>query len=234
MVENIQKIFEKMMVQVAEFQRKLGITIPDNPDAISQSRMVFRVGHMAEELGEIIDAYGQEQDEQVIDGLVDLAYIAIGTILEHGIDPGEAFSLVHDANMRKERGMTKRGEAVDAVKPEGWMPPDHGPLLERAKILGQVSEVFVDLTEMRIAKGANYNRGTVKRADHFPLGYASYFQMVWIKTIRLRSLVESMSEMGPTDEEYEKTIKLIDRELSDLINYACFWLESIRGLDVEK
>lgn len=223
------QVFEQMMTQVDKFHEKF--EIPDNDGELPRDRMAFRLKFCMEEIKEIMDAYDDNQPAMVIDGFVDLIYVAIGAILEHGIDPTQAFDLVHDANMRKQRGMTKRGHAIDVTKPEGWVPPDHGPMLERVHILRQISEVFVDLTKLRIRKGANYNRGTVKRSEHFPLGHQSYFQMVWVKSIRIRSLVESLA-INPADED--NTVKLIDRELNDLMNYACFWAESIRGLDVER
>lgn len=223
-------MLKDMAEKVDEFQREL-IELPYHVGLLPEQRMRFRAGHLQEELDEINDAYKGLNADGVVDGLIDLIYIAIGAILEMGVPADESFGLVHSANMAKERGVTKRGEAFDAVKPKGWQPPDHQPLIDRMKMLAQVSPVFVELTKMRLAKGANYNRGSVKRSDHFPLGHVSYFTMVWIKSIRLRSLVEST--MGSDDLNLAKTNGLIDRELNDLINYACFWAEHNRGISQE-
>jgi len=55
----------------------------------------------------------------VVQELVDLAYVVTGTFLELGIDPEPAWQAVHAANMQKEAAPG----GGKAVKPEGWQPP---------------------------------------------------------------------------------------------------------------
>ena len=142
--------------------------------------------------------------------------------MQMGIPPEFPFDEVHQANMKKRGEKTERHE-YDAVKPEGWTPPDHTAMLERLEILNQVSPVFVDLTKLRLKKGGNYNSKSVKRIDHFPLGDLSFFQMCWMKLCRVRALLENGGDR-----------KLIEREMNDILVYGCFWMEFIQGIDLEK
>jgi predicted HAD superfamily Cof-like phosphohydrolase len=64
-----------------------------------------------------------------VDALIDLIYFAAGGLTRLGI-PAEASELmagfVHKANMTKVRGVKNRAvtSELDAVKPEGWQPPE--------------------------------------------------------------------------------------------------------------
>ena len=66
---------------------------------------------------------------EMIDGLVDLVYVAVGTAYLHGFDFREAWRRVQTANMKKVRAQSKeeskRGSTFDVVKPEGWEKPTH-------------------------------------------------------------------------------------------------------------
>lgn len=223
-----EKIIQDMAKKVDEFQREI-LKVPYKPNLPEKSRY----GHMTEELSEIIVAHDGNDINGVVDGLVDLIYVALGTLLQMGVPPTEAFDIVHDANMKKRGAKTERHD-YDAIKPEGWVPPDHAAMLEKLEILHQVSPVFVDLTKLRIKKGKNYNSGSVKRSDHFPLGDLSYFQVIWMKMCRVRSLTESMTEYknkGLHAAEADNR-RLIERELNDIMVYSCFWAEFMRGLEI--
>ena len=80
-----------------------------------------REAMMREELQEFHDAVSEAQ---CLDAIVDLIYFAIGTAVQFGWPLNEAWNLVHEANMQKIVGETKRGFKVDMKKPEGWKPPD--------------------------------------------------------------------------------------------------------------
>lgn len=67
---------------------------------------------------------------QVFDGLLDLAYVALGTAHMHRFPWAAGFAEVQRANMSKERASSSgdarstRGHALDVVKPAGFRPPD--------------------------------------------------------------------------------------------------------------
>lgn len=77
-------------------------------------------------------AHESGNDEEYLDALVDIVYIALGTAYRRGWDFAAAWKRVHDANMAKERGKpnnSKYGSGFDIVKPQGWQPPSHADLV---------------------------------------------------------------------------------------------------------
>ena len=76
-----------------------------------------------------MNAYLQGDAEEMIDGLIDLCVIAIGTLDIAGVDANSAWNSVMDANTSKRVGV-KPGRPnplglPDLIKPEGWKAPDH-------------------------------------------------------------------------------------------------------------
>jgi predicted HAD superfamily Cof-like phosphohydrolase/predicted RNA-binding Zn-ribbon protein involved in translation (DUF1610 family) len=89
-----------------------------------QRMLPFRVDFLEEELQEIRKA---ETAEDVVDGLIDLCVVAIGTMDLYDVDAYEAWNRVLKANMGKEPGVNPTRlnltNIPDLVKPEGWEPP---------------------------------------------------------------------------------------------------------------
>lgn len=71
--------------------------------------------------------------EHMLDALVDLTYVILGTAVLHGFDFEEAWNRVHSANMAKVKANSssdsKRKSKHDVVKPPGWKPPRHRDLV---------------------------------------------------------------------------------------------------------
>ena len=92
----------------------------------------FRLNFLHEELNETEEASksGHPIDpEEVVDGLIDLCVVALGTLDAFGVDAQKSWEEVHKANMSKEVGI-KEGRPnplglPDLVKPEGWTAPCH-------------------------------------------------------------------------------------------------------------
>ena len=89
----------------------------------------FRVDFLQEELDETRNAQQVIDSEEIVDGLVDLCVVAIGTLDAFGVDPYKAWDAVLEANMAKEVGV-KEGRpnplgVPDLMKPEGWAAPSH-------------------------------------------------------------------------------------------------------------
>lgn len=209
--EELRGQMADMAASVNDFQEQIiGLEKPLRPHPLSGERASFRVNHLREELSELIQAIDTADLPEQVDALIDLIYIAIGMILEMGVNPIEAFEPVHEANMQKIRGTTKRGHGFDAVKPDGWTPPD----LSRALI--EMPPALIEAAKILEERGKAYNKGSVQRADHFPLGMISIFQMIWIKVIRMRSDVEG-------------GITVKRDHLIDLINYAVFGINLLDG-----
>jgi len=111
----------------------IGLPIPPMPTRLDPERKKWAFGALSEELAEFMDA---ETLEDEADALIDLSYFALGRLVEMGIVPGIVFEEVHDANMMKKRGeLSKRphSKGFDAIKPDGWTPPDLEPYLTLTK-----------------------------------------------------------------------------------------------------
>ena len=118
---------------ITEFHEKYGLTGPEQPSVLENDLANFRIEFMSEEWEEYCDAHAIDDLEGMLDALVDLVYVALGTAYLHGFDFNEAFKRVHEANMKKVRAErqdeSKRGSSYDVVKPDGWTPPDLSDLV---------------------------------------------------------------------------------------------------------
>lgn len=87
----------------------------------------FRIAFLQEELDELKDNRGNP--EEVVDALIDLCVVAIGTLDSFGVDAYAAWDEVLDANMDKEVGVKpSRPNPLglpDLIKPDGWVAPSH-------------------------------------------------------------------------------------------------------------
>jgi len=86
----------------------------------------FRIKFLEEEMNELKTA---KTAEDVVDALVDLCVVAIGTLDSFGVDANKAWNRVHNANMKKEVGVKESRPnplgLPDLVKPKGWRAPSH-------------------------------------------------------------------------------------------------------------
>lgn len=89
----------------------------------------FRLNFLKEELTETVKAFENKDPEEIVDGLVDLVVIAVGTCDLFKVDFNKAWKEVLRANMTKEVGIkASRPNPLglpDLVKPVGWRGPDH-------------------------------------------------------------------------------------------------------------
>jgi hypothetical protein len=213
--------------QVGRFNEEVvGLRAPAEPTPLRRERMLMRVGHVIEEMQEAKDS-STVQDQA--DAFIDAIYVALGALFEMGVCPGPNFAEVHGKNMQKRRGsVAKRpgSEGFDAVKPEGWTPPEFLSVsLQDYKLMSELSPVLRRITELRAAKGKDYN-SAVKLTDYFPFGHQSYVQMIFLKALRLVSLVEVTRTGGRVNFEGTEDTVL------DLLNYAVFygeWLLEQKG-----
>ena len=89
----------------------------------------FRIDMCKEELYETYDAVDANDQEEIVDGLIDMCVFAIGTLNVFGVDANQAWNEVMHANMAKNPGV-KEGRPnpfglPDLIKPEGWQAPSH-------------------------------------------------------------------------------------------------------------
>ena len=89
----------------------------------------FRLSFLKEELAEMEKAMQEDNKEEVVDALIDLCVVAIGTLDLFQINSYKAWDEVFDANMNKNPGVkASRPNPLglpDLIKPEGWVAPSH-------------------------------------------------------------------------------------------------------------
>ena len=127
------------IADIADMHRKFGV----NPvirlldDEKLRTFLKFRIDFLQEELNEMQTA---EVAEDVVDALIDLCVVAIGTLNAFDVDAYEAWNRVHDKNMQKSRGINESRPnplgLPDLIKPEGWTSPTH------ADNVGLLSRIF--------------------------------------------------------------------------------------------
>ena len=89
----------------------------------------FRMSFLDEELTETKNAVKDNDAEEIVDGLIDLCVVAIGTLDAMGVDSHKAWAQVLRANLSKKVGI-KPGRPnplglPDLIKPAGWKAPSH-------------------------------------------------------------------------------------------------------------
>lgn len=92
----------------------------------------FRLKFLQEELDEAYEAFNSKDParaEDVVDAMIDLCVVAIGTLDAFKVNSHDAWQRVLTANMAKEVGI-KEGRPnplglPDLMKPQGWQAPTH-------------------------------------------------------------------------------------------------------------
>lgn len=89
----------------------------------------FRIDFIREELIELECAYEDSDPEEIVDALIDIVVVAIGTLDAFSVNGFIAWDEVLRANMSKEPGMKasrpNKFGFPDLIKKEGWVGPDH-------------------------------------------------------------------------------------------------------------
>lgn len=119
-----------IVAQVFEFNEKvLNIHRPEIA-LLSEKELEYAMKAGLEELDEFHDAHNAKDVIGSVDAVIDQIYFQIGFLKRMGLSEQQVrdcFSAVHNANMEKKAGeQAKRAGSgvVDAVKPEGWVPPE--------------------------------------------------------------------------------------------------------------
>ena len=114
-----------MYDDVAEFHLKvLGVEHPTHITLQDREWIMERFRFLNEEANEFLEASLESDLVKAVDGLLDTVYVALGTLYFLGVPVQECWDAVQKANMTKIRGITKRGNLIDAMKPAGWVGPE--------------------------------------------------------------------------------------------------------------
>lgn len=126
-----------MFEGVVQFHKEiLNQPAPEKPTVLSEEMLTERFDFLMEELTEFENASMEGDLVGATDGLLDLIYVALGTLYLMGVPADQVWQFVQDANMRKVRGETHRGNVYDAAKPPGWVKPD----VEIKKLLDELND----------------------------------------------------------------------------------------------
>ena len=102
--------------------------VKDNPEKW-KAFLDFRIDFLREELEETEAALVNMDAEEIVDGLIDLCVVAIGTLDAFGVNPYKAWDEVLEANMAKEVGKKPSRPnplgVPDLIKPDNWKGPSH-------------------------------------------------------------------------------------------------------------
>ena len=128
---------EHFWSDIVRFHAKFQLPRPPVPRLLPDDVYNFRARFLQEELDEFRAACAGRNLADAADALVDLAYVAFGTAYLMGLDRPAHWAEVQRANLGKVRAdraeSSKRGHALDVVKPPGWTPPDHAAILQRGR-----------------------------------------------------------------------------------------------------
>ena len=89
----------------------------------------FRARFIEEELNELKHAIETKNAHEIVDSLIDICFVAIGTLDANNVNAHHAWDEVLRANMNKHPGV-KEGRPnplglPDLIKMSDWVPPDH-------------------------------------------------------------------------------------------------------------
>ena len=118
----------KFSKDIADFNEKFGVQQRTfGFFDLTDEEATFALKALREEVQEYETALLEEDTEGQFDALIDLVYFAMGRAAIHSFPFDQGWNRVHQANMAKERAtcasQSKRGSALDIIKPEGWKPP---------------------------------------------------------------------------------------------------------------
>lgn len=113
--------------RVFEFNEQIIGIHTDELNPLTPEQHRWLVSFVHEELTEFSAAFGQQDIVGMCDAVGDLIYGAMGAFKKMGLNREQVrgvFAAIHAANMTKRRGNKGRGSDEDAVKPEGFVPPE--------------------------------------------------------------------------------------------------------------
>jgi len=121
---------------VEELRKKFELPIASEPTLLDRETLQFRVKFLMEEVGELVKAHNDRDLVAAADAIVDIVYVAFGSVLEMGLPFDKLWDAVHEANIAKIKvdpeNLGKRKFVHDLIKPAGWVSPE----IRIAEILG--------------------------------------------------------------------------------------------------
>ena len=118
---------------IEDMQHKYGVKKwmdeNQNDSELLNKYIEFRLKFLREELMETEAAFTHKDSEEIVDGLIDLCVVALGTLDALGVDAYKAWDEVLKANLAKKVGVKESRPnplgLPDLIKPKGWEAPSH-------------------------------------------------------------------------------------------------------------
>lgn len=133
----LSSILAEPIEDTLAFQVKYGLHDPNVFGFLEDDKMKVKIGHLVEELNEIKSSYEKKDLEEFCDGILDLVYVALGTLNLMNMPIAELWNDIQIRNMNKIRAtadnLGKRGSTFDVIKGPGWTPPRTKDIIENAK-----------------------------------------------------------------------------------------------------
>jgi predicted HAD superfamily Cof-like phosphohydrolase len=119
---------------VEEFHKTFGSPMNQDVRTSSTSLDLLRVDMLKEEVNELSDELALCDTVEVLDAIVDIIYLAIGTAVTYGLQDclPAAFNEVHRSNMSKldENGKPIYNDAGKVMKSNLYTPPNLAQFIE--------------------------------------------------------------------------------------------------------
>jgi predicted HAD superfamily Cof-like phosphohydrolase len=110
---------------VRHFHEVAGVPISVGPSILSPGRLSARVEWLREEVNELESATTLVDQ---VDAAVDVIYVALGALVEMGVELQDPLQLVHESNLAKAwpDGSFHKTAAGKIIKPSEWKSPREG------------------------------------------------------------------------------------------------------------
>lgn len=216
---------------------------------LTKQELWQRIQFIREELEETEEAFLEGEAHDVMDGLIDIIVVAVGTLHRADAKYRQGWKAVMNANYAKKKGFNEKrpdSNGQDLIKPRGWKPPDLGKLLGvLEKVLSEdfspiptqvmdaanevlspqreVVRIFKKCIETFEKKSQDYNSplSKVRPADYYPRGVDSLIEMIDVhKRLRQTSLLDSMRWAEVPTVNFES---VADTVLDRIVYLAIMW-----------
>lgn len=212
--------------------------------ALTKQELWQRIQFIREELEETEEAFLEGEAHELMDGLIDIIVVAVGTLHRAGTKYRQGWKSVMTANYAKKKGFNEKrpdSNGQDLIKPKGWKPPELGRMLGmlekileedfnpvRAEVIEndppkrEVVLIFEKCIEVFKRKSQDYNSpfSKVRPADYYPRGVDSLIEMIDVhKRLRQTSLLDMM-RWGDGQVNFES---VADTVLDRIIYLAIMW-----------
>lgn len=210
--------------EAAEFNRKIiGIERPTAPTPLTRERRKAIADHLREEAQELEDA---EDLADQVDALTDLIFISAGRFHETGTNGAEHYAETSYANRGRVRGdnPTKRPGSIgfDAIKPEGWVGPDHDAILN-----GVPASRRKPKPKVLILGSARHGKDTVAEMLRDQHGFRfSSSSMFCAERIMMPAFEMLRAEVG---DESTPVYDSPEECYEDRVNWRKFWYDHIQA-----